>query len=294
MAIRVILAPLSGGPASEGTIETACRLAKRYGAHLEALHARPDPTTALSVMSPNAVAAIGAQLIEEAARAGEERRDKAKAEFEAAIARHELPLRQRPLSLGQAAAGAATACWREEIGDYAWEAVPRRARVSDLVVLGRSGRVTDQPHTDTLETTLLKGGHPVLIAATGPILPVGEVVAVAWNDSVEAARAVTAALPFLTQAKEVHLLTAGEPGETAAAVDLAEYLAWHGVASSSHAIPPVTGIPTGELLLGVARDQGADLLVMGGYGRAIWREVLFGGATRQIIAACRLPLLLTH
>jgi len=33
---------------------------------------------------------------------------------------------------------------------------------------------------------------------------------------------------------------------------------------------------------------------MGGYGRAVWREMLFGGATRQIVATSRLPLLLAH
>ena len=293
MAIRAILAPLSGGPASEGTIETACRLAKRYGAHLEALHVRSDPRTAVTAIGPDMSTAIAAELIDQAAQESEERRGKAKAVFDAAVARHELPLRQHPIGLGQAAAGTASACWREEMG-ATHEVVPRRARVCDLVVLGQSGRVTDQPHTDTIEETLLNGGRPVLVAATRPMLPIGEVIAVAWNDSVEAARAVFAALPFLTQAKEVHLLTAGDRSATGAAVDLAQYLAWHGIGSSSHTIQPVTGITTGELLLEAARDQGADLLVMGGYGRAVWREMLFGGATRQIVATSRLPLLLAH
>jgi nucleotide-binding universal stress UspA family protein len=293
MAIRAILAPLSGGPASEGTIETGCRLAKRYGAHLEALHVRLDPRAAVTAIGPDMSTAIAAELSDQAAQESEERRGKAKAMFEAAIARHELPLRQHPVGLGQAAAGATSTCWREEIGATN-EVVPRRARVCDLVVLGQSGRVIDEPHTDTIEETLLNGGHPVLVAATRPMLPIGEVIAVAWNDSVQAARAVSAALPFLTEAKEVHLLTAGDRSATAAAVDLAQYLAWHGVASSSHAIQPLTGITTGELLLEAARDQGADLLVMGGYGRAVWREMLFGGATRQIVATSRLPLLLAH
>ena len=47
MAIRTILAPLSGGAASEGPVETACRLAKHFGAHLEALHVRSDPREVL-------------------------------------------------------------------------------------------------------------------------------------------------------------------------------------------------------------------------------------------------------
>jgi nucleotide-binding universal stress UspA family protein len=293
MAIRAILAPLSGGPASEGTIETACRLAKRFGAHVEALHVRSDPRQSVTALGPDMTAAIAAELIDQAARESEDRKAKAKAAFDAAIARHELPLLQRPSGLGQAASGSPSAAWREEL-DSADEAVARRARVSDLVVLGQSGRVTDQPHTDTLEKTLLKGGHPVLVAPTRPIAPLGEVIAVAWNGSVEAARAVSAALPFLAQAKEVNLLSAGDSGETRATAELAEYLVWHGIASSSHAILPVTGIGTGELILEAAREQGADLLVMGGYGRAVWREMLFGGATREVVGSSRLPLLLCH
>jgi nucleotide-binding universal stress UspA family protein len=36
------------------------------------------------------------------------------------------------------------------------------------------------------------------------------------------------------------------------------------------------------------------LLVMGGYGHAPWREVLFGGATREVIGTSLLPVLLSH
>jgi nucleotide-binding universal stress UspA family protein len=38
-----------------------------------------------------------------------------------------------------------------------------------------------------------------------------------------------------------------------------------------------------------ARDCDADLLVIGGCGHALWREMLFGGASRQILATagCR-------
>jgi nucleotide-binding universal stress UspA family protein len=36
------------------------------------------------------------------------------------------------------------------------------------------------------------------------------------------------------------------------------------------------------------------LLVMGGYGRGPWREMFFGGATRELLAASLLPLLLVH
>ena len=64
--------------------------------------------------------------------------------------------------------------------------------------------------------------------------------------------------------------------------------------SRAHRIRPVKGVGTGELVLAEARDHGADLLVMGGYGHSPWREMIFGGATRQVVSTASLPILLAH
>jgi len=43
-----------------------------------------------------------------------------------------------------------------------------------------------------------------------------------------------------------------------------------------------------------ARELGADLIVMGGYGHSRLRQFVFGGVTRALIAALPVPLLLSH
>jgi nucleotide-binding universal stress UspA family protein len=172
--------------------------------------------------------------------------------------------------------------------------VPQRARLNDLVVLGQSGRVTDKPHSDTLEETVVHGGRPVLLAPARALGPIGEVIAIAWNASPEAARAVSGALPFLVEARAVHILSVGKEDDSLSDAELAAYLGWHGVTAVAHHVPPVKGVKTGEALLAAARDQSADLLVMGGYGHAPWREMIFGGATAQIVGTSLLPVLLSH
>jgi nucleotide-binding universal stress UspA family protein len=293
MTVRTILAPLSGGAASEGAVETACRLAQRFAAHLEVLHVRADPRDTLPLLGQDISAPVAGELIELATRESAETAAKAKAIFDAAVTRHGIALRETPGNLGQAAAGAISAAWREELG-HAPVVVARRARLNDLVVLGQSGRVQDKPHTDTLEEVVTRGGRPVLLAPARPGAPIGEVVAVAWNASPEAARAVGAALPFLSRASEVHVLTAGDKDDAPADAELAAYLAWHGISAVPHGVHKLDGVGTGELLLAAARDAGADLLVMGGYGHAPWREMIFGGATRQVVGTSRLPILLAH
>jgi nucleotide-binding universal stress UspA family protein len=293
MAIRTILAPLSGGSSNEGAIETACRLALRFGAHVEGLHVRADPTDALPLLGQDISTPVAAELIGLAEREGEDNAIKARAVFDAAIARHGFALREKPLGAGQAAAGGTSAAWREAVGQVS-AIVPQRARLNDLVVLGQSGRVADKPHSDTLDETVVHGGRPVLLASARALGPVGEVVAIAWNASPEAARAVSGALPFLVEARAVHILSVGKEEEALSDAELAAYLGWHGIAAAAHHVQPVKGVKTGEALLASARDQGADLLVMGGYGHAPWREMIFGGATAQIVGTSRLPVLLSH
>ena len=293
MAIRTILAPLSGGSSNEGAIETACRLALRFGAHVEGLHVRADPTDALPLLGQDISTPVAAELIEMAEREGEDNAMKARAVFDAAIARHGFALREKPLGAGQAAAGGTSAAWRETVGQ-ASAIVPQRARLNDLVVLDQSGRVIDKPHSDTLDETVVHGGRPVLLAPTQPSGPLGDTVAIAWNASPEAARAVAAALPFLAASRAVHILSVGKEDESLSDAELAGYLGWHGVTAVAHHLTPIKGVKTGEALLAAARDHGADLLVMGGYGHAPWREMIFGGATAEIVGSSRLPVLLSH
>ena len=292
MTIRTMLVPLSGGAASEGTIETACRLAQRFGAHIEALHVRADPRESLPLLAPDVSASVTDELIAMAAKDSDERAAKARSAFDSVVSRHALPLRDRPLGTGQAASDSPSAHWREETGEAAL-IVPRRARLNDLVILGQSGRVVDKPSTDLPEETILHGGRAVLLAPVRPAAPIGEVVAIAWNGSVEAARAVAASLPFLSQARETHILAAGDD-DRSREDELAAYLAWHGIVAKGHRVRPLAGVGIGELLLATAREYGADLLVMGGYGHAPWREMIFGGATRQVIGTSRLPVLLSN
>nr|WP_275112899.1 universal stress protein [Rhodopila globiformis] len=47
-------------------------------------------------------------------------------------------------------------------------------------------------------------------------------------------------------------------------------------------------------LLQAAHDAGADMLVMGAYGRGELRERVLGGVTRDIITRASLPVLMRH
>jgi nucleotide-binding universal stress UspA family protein len=52
--------------------------------------------------------------------------------------------------------------------------------------------------------------------------------------------------------------------------------------------------PVANALLLVARDQGADLLVMGAYAHNRIRELIFGGATLEALLDATMPVLMAH
>ena len=147
----------------------------------------------------------------------------------------------------------------------------------------------------------MHGARPLLLvperaeagAQTGAPQAIGKVVALAWNGSAEAARAVAGALPLLHNAEEVHILTAASPRTDVERADgLARYFGWQGLSCERHAMYPSDQV--GAALLAKARELRADLLVMGGYGRSRLSELVFGGVTRTVLGQYHLSILLAH
>jgi nucleotide-binding universal stress UspA family protein len=76
--------------------------------------------------------------------------------------------------------------------------------------------------------------------------------------------------------------------------DIATVIARHGVRADVVDIETGADGSVGEVLLTQVADTGADLLVMGGYGHARWRELVLGGATRTILKSMTVPVLMSH
>jgi nucleotide-binding universal stress UspA family protein len=293
MRIRTILAAVSGGAASEGTVRTAAALAKDFSAQLEILHVRPDPQAVLPLLGQDFGSPFASELLAVVAQQAESARSTCRAALAAANILDLTEIETTTARTGAAAGPAAH--WREVTGRAA-KLIAARARYFDLVVLGRSERVLERPHTDTLEEVILGSGRPVLVAPCRPAAMAFKTIALAWNDSPESAHAVAAALPLLERAQRVLLLglDRSQTESRRKLSELAAYLDWHGIAAHGCPLRPVEGIRPGELLLAGAREEGADLLVIGGYGHAPLRETLLGGSTRDLLATSYLPLLIAH
>ena len=107
------------------------------------------------------------------------------------------------------------------------------------------------------------------------------------------------ALPLLRLAEQVEVVSWKESSAiddarlTARLEALNRWLLWHGVASRMHTEVSVD-IGIAEAMLSRAADLSADLIVMGAYGHARWTERMLGGATRGLLEAMTVPVLMSH
>ena len=168
-------------------------------------------------------------------------------------------------------------------------------RTSDLCLLGlRRSPVADIAE---IEPWLFSTGRPCLLYPdTGTEGCSMDTVAIAWDMSRSAARAVGDALPLLKGAKSVQVLVGrGEKAieSSRPAASLVGYLSAHGISAAVDEFD-VSGQKIGDALLGRAAHHKADMLVMGAFGHSRLREFVLGGATRRILDASSIPLLMSH
>ncbi|MCG9916193.1 MAG: universal stress protein [Phenylobacterium sp.] len=173
----------------------------------------------------------------------------------------------------------------------------RLARTRDLCVIPY-GRET-APYTAVAEALIFASGRPVVVfrpRADRPLSGGLGTVVVAWDGSRTAAAAVSAALPALTAARKVIVLTVLNEKASAgsgAAQDLIRHLGRYGINAQIQEFD-AAGAKIGSVLEHVAIRSEADLLVMGAFGHSRAREFVLGGATRSILEAPPIPVLLGH
>ena len=278
MTYKTIVVHVGADARRRERLEIACSLAAAFEAHLVGLFALAE------FIVPFALGGNAGAVIEAEQRWREETANGAKRDFDAAVKR----------------AGVQRTEWRRSARG-ALGAARLSARYADLLVIGQR----DPDHADEermpgyfAEDLALTAGRPVLVVPYAGRFPsVGSRVLVAWNSSAEAARAVTDALPLLQRAKAVEVV-AFEPERSGAdhgaepGADIALYLARHGVKVS--VARQQAGIDVGSQILSRAADTDADLIVMGAYGHSRARELVLGGATRSLLEAMTVPVLMAH
>ncbi|WP_316979339.1 universal stress protein [Shumkonia mesophila] len=291
MPIKKILIAVRGSETSRSTIGTGLLLAATLKAHAEVLHVLADPLHAVPAFGDGMTGRMADQLVSISEKDVAERAKLARRMFDQYCTGHQVPV-----VTGKPPAGEFSAAWLEKVG-YADALMRRRGRLADMIVLGKPTFKPRLATSMTAQAGLFETGRPVLIAP--PETPKGDIgrnIAIAWNGSAEASRAVAAATNFFGAAEKVTVLTAeSERTPAEAAQELADYLSLHGVRAETRIFAHMADKPLGgAALLKACDDVGADLLVMGAFIAGGFRELIMGNATQQVLSEATIPVLMGH
>ena len=269
MAYRDILVHLSQDRRSPARLDAAIGLAERHGGRVTGVYVRSRSTTR------------GRHGLDVPADASRKRGDpaaEAEGEFAERMARTEV-LHE----------------WRLLQGNPV-EAVTTCARYADITVVGQTDSDDEAGIAGLVDHLVLDAGGPVLVwPYAGSFDTRAETVLLAWNGTREAKRALSDALPLLQLAHNVIVFSIGtDDGTHLPGAEASAHLARHGVKADARHRPSSSDIAAADVLLSAISDYGADLLVMGAYGRHRLRELLLGGMTRDILRRMTVPVLMSH
>lgn len=174
------------------------------------------------------------------------------------------------------------------------DAAASEARYFDLSILPWTADSVSC--ADLVQAVVFGSGRPALVVPAGAKpAPLGH-LAIAWDESRVAARALGDALRLLPAKGRITVLTVqGE--KTLGNADVAETLAaaLHRRGYRAKAVNlPLGGKTIAAALQDAARDEGAQVLAMGGFGHSRLRDFILGGATKGVMEDLRLPVLLSH
>jgi len=281
--MKTILVPTEHNSSMLSALDAALLLAQKFGSCIEGFPLRPavadivamDPDAGLTMI---AVKENDADMVRQSEEV-----------FRTFMERHGVKRRadEAPESASLSWAWLASApSGHDFVGSY--------GRVFDVIVLARPGGEWQSPSMVTLESALFESGRPVLIAPPKSPPSLGTNVLIAWNRSTEQARAMAFAMPILRLARRISILTV--EGSTVAGpsgVEMARSLRMNGIAAD-----PITLTAgkrsAGEAILAKAEELNCDLIVKGAYTQSRLRQMIFGGATRHILAHAELPVLMAH
>lgn len=289
MSIKSIIAPVRGDGKGESVLSLALAIGRRFNSHIDVLHvhAKPEDMIPFGVPVPRM---FRKTILDAAENIAHQEETRLRAIFDDYCARHNAQM--MPPDSADCPPDRLTISWCEEAGKQV-SVIRDLGKLADLIVVARPDEDAELGMNSLMcalfDVRKLTAVAPPQVSETS-----GSRIAIAWNGSGEAARAVTWALPLLLQAETVTVLMAADESNSARSdEDLRRYLCLHGIQPESRTFRIGRRDIGGPLLEAVQKD-GADMLVMGAFGAEKRRELVLGGVTQHVIENAELPLIMAH
>ena len=293
MSVKSILCIFGGLPEELNALNMAFALAELHQAQVRFLHISPDISGYVGIYG-------GAVMLDSGLISGFEgenraRLERAKQLVASFAAKHRVELDAAATPQHHVAAR-----FVHRSGVIA-DIVAHEGRLSDLIVMSRGIAAPETSEDPNVLAALFDTGRPVVLlpATQHPtIMPWQDRnVAVAWDGSLEAARALYHARPYLERAELLYVLCVQDNGtqhEPEAMRGILDYLETHCSGAPQLVFINRKADMVAQVLLRKAKELKIDLLVMGAFGHSRLREMLLGGTTNFMLNQADVPLLLAH
>jgi nucleotide-binding universal stress UspA family protein len=273
MSYVTLLVYVNADRVSKQLISVAAGLADKFSAKLVGL-------SALAIIPP--VVAAGVVVVDNAT------------EFD--IAKMKATFAEAGNKFEKAAGADRKTEWRSVI-EFPTQTLISEARSADLILIEKGKSSGDNYRSVDVGYAILGAGRPFLVVPAAVKSLVADHVVIGWKDTREARRAVQDALPFLHEAKRVTIVEICEKDQMDTARhhvdDVVRYLAQHRIKAERRVEKQAHGSGADQII-GLAEDEGADLLVTGAYGHSRLNEWIFGGMTRDLLTSSPICCLMSH
>jgi nucleotide-binding universal stress UspA family protein len=261
-------------------IDVAIALTLGRRARLDAVAIGYESMSAVGMVVDGGAAAVASVMEVEQGRALER--------ANAAISVFEVEAKLAKIQYGTRVLAAIPADAEETIGAL--------ARLYDFTVVLQPDSSLSSYDNIIPQGILFKSGGPMLMVPythKGPLD--AHHVGIAWDGSRLAARAVRDALPFLTAAQAVTVITVNEGRKIseASSDQLVSHLARRGIKARVERLTADRDNVQG-IILSVAADSNIGLLAMGGFGHSRLKERILGGVTQGMFESMTVPVLMSH
>ena len=288
MTIKSIVAPIRGDGKGEWVLSLALAIGKKFNAHVDVLHVHARPEDLIPHGVPLTTAFKGAIMDAAATQAAQEE-ERLSGLFDEYCKAHDLEVVAADSE--DFPTDRLSVSWHEVEGKQA-NVIRNEVRFADLIVVPQPDRAAVLG-MNTLQAALFDVRKLTAIAPHREVSGGCEHVAIAWNGSPEAARAINASLPILGLAGKVSIVVANDAdGGKTRCRSIRRYLRLHGIASEIQTFE--RGGSVGAVILDKVRTIGANLLVMGAFGSQKRSDLVLGGVTQHVLEKADFPILMAH
>lgn len=289
MSIRSIVAPVRGDGKGDWVLGLALAIGGQFNAHIDVLHVHAKAED----MIPHGVpltTAFKSTILAAAGVLAKQEEERLVALFDDYCKANNLKV--VPADAEDFPTDGLSISWHEAEGKQA-NVIRNEVRFCDLIVVPKPDRAAALG-MNTLQAALFDVRKLTAVAPHREIKVTGRHVAIAWNGSPEAARAVNWSLPILAAAEKISVLVANDQdGGVKRSRSIRRYLRQHGIVSDVQTFER-GGSDIGASILSKVSQIGGDMIVMGAFGAPKRSDLVLGGVTQYVLENTEIPLLMAH